>query len=571
MPKDAPDATPDLADDDIVDLLEVVKPGKPQSAMAEARSDDVDFSKDLDAMLNELSKAAEEKEAEEEQEPEEEQLLAPGESLDVDDAVKLTTSNADVDDLLSSLEDDLAKVDGAKDEEPSSPPAKEEAPEDKAGAAEIPVDIEDLPPGVQDGLKTPVEDKKPEKPVAENADADDAFFAALEATADKELDDIAVPEPVADDDPFAAALKAAEAKAPEVAPETAPETASEETADKPSVEPAKDPVEKPAAEAEIAAGSDEAKAEESKPAEAVADDAVPSDAVLDEAEAQPVDGDDLDLNRLDALLDDVLAGAPPSGKAKESEAPVGEASAPEAPPADDFAAAKAVADGAGSASAAPIDAPVDALPTSLPAEEDVAAAPSVADEADLLSVAMGSGDEAAGADAPPVEASETVEKEIEKVSPATGGSVDFSPLLARLDSLDGVLGDMGTKITSMEAALGSFELVEQEFHTVHGNITALDKFCVNLKGQVDQQGEVVSGLASRLEAVEKASLAGGRQEEAGNEAKLEEFVAEAEDIKNSLEGTQAALGELRENIDKLAAAAAAKVIREEIAVLLKGD
>ena len=111
MPKNnkaGPGGAPDLApvsvsdaDDDVVDLLEVVKPGKP---LAKASAEDVDFSADLESMLDTLSAAEKAHDEEAQTEASEafpdptpvDHIVDPDESLDMPDM-------DDLDAILDSL------------------------------------------------------------------------------------------------------------------------------------------------------------------------------------------------------------------------------------------------------------------------------------------------------------------------------------------------------------------------------------------------------------------------------------------------------------------------------------
>ena len=120
MPKNAPPAQEIPVDDDILDLLEIVKPGKPMSPEKAPSADD-DFSAGLDAMLDDLARK--------EQEPFPDPTPVDRE-VDVNEELALPNMN-DIEDLLQSIG---AKTDEQKEE------TEEENEEEEQGEQDTPLE-----------------------------------------------------------------------------------------------------------------------------------------------------------------------------------------------------------------------------------------------------------------------------------------------------------------------------------------------------------------------------------------------------------------------------------------------
>ena len=239
MPKDeiskprkapAPTLTIDDADDEVIDLLEVVKPGR--KVKQDADNDDRDFGADLDAMLDGLSEAGENSSS-----PHISDEPAPfpdptpvDHKVDHNETLDLPGMD-DLDGLLKSLGDssadagaeqegDLSDIDPADldmpdlDALPVPPPASEKKPAAKA-APPAPDDDDLLASLLAD--TQPAAEKTAKPAAAPVPDPDDDLFAELDLAlgADDKADSSSL-----DDDLLAAAAEhiqpAAEAAAPDI-------------------------------------------------------------------------------------------------------------------------------------------------------------------------------------------------------------------------------------------------------------------------------------------------------------------------------------------------------------------
>ena len=268
------------ADDEIIDLLEVVKPGK---AVSKTPNADEDFSADLESMLDTMSRAEQEKAAEGGISPFPDPTpvshkVDPHEGLDM-------PGMDDFDDILNAL--------GAP-----PPPSSENSPDGKNApglpSADVMPDLDALPIAGSAAPPSP-------------------------ATDEELLAELGI------DNPFAA---------PAAQSTPMPETTPVDLEGLPPDIAA--PPEAPPASSKAAPSKLEEFQETDAP-EITNDDALPpllkdTPDTLDASGGQRFD--DVDLNELDALLDDMLASAPASGPSPAASTPDGnrEADTPESPP-----------------------------------------------------------------------------------------------------------------------------------------------------------------------------------------------------------------------------------------------
>ena len=298
----------DDADDDVVDLLEVVKPGKPVAASPDS---DEDFSKDLDSMLDTLSRARQAKENGEADDSPPPAVVPFPDPTPVDHEVDYNErldlpGMEDLDKILHSLGPG-AQTAATK---PESDKADEPVFEPTADAPDIP-DPDALPATAQIPADTALR-KAPGKPDT----LDEDFLDELLAEADggdvphpETLSSLPVHEPDLDlltelglaDSPEPAAAAAAKEDVSTISPyakrsSPAPVAASLDADGLPfSLDAVPD-----------SGADDDAKAPQGgKPGSAT------RSAVVDSA--RPNQREEVDLNELYALLDDMLATAPASG------------------------------------------------------------------------------------------------------------------------------------------------------------------------------------------------------------------------------------------------------------------
>lgn len=505
--------------DEVVDLLEVVKPGKAIAADAE----DVDFSADLESMLDSLSQA---EQARTEQAPGEPQPFpdpTPVEhEVDHDESLDLPGME-DLDSILNSL----SPGDAGAAKRPAAPAA---APVDTPGAGpqaasqpasrtapQAVIDMPDLDAlpatGLPGAASAPGEDAAAAS-AQKAVDIDDDFLETLLTEGgDAAAAPQSVPGPDAapdagpdaasgeavQEDPFEA-LKAMEEAAAEKEEAALPPLAGEgEITEASDVAPAGDDDDLAAsletavgdiasesidsAAAEVAAGDafeDARAAGQEVPPPAPQTQAAPEPSAMEEgdASAPPAEGapapeaatgsrfEEVDLNELDALLDDMLAAAPASG---------------------------------------PATPPAVALPA--PGRPD----------ADPAVVAF-----------PP-----------EALADALAG---FQSMAADLAALRDEMEDLRHAIDDAPAA--------QTMQTM-----------------LDSQASALAAQAARLEDIELtlAARAGEEQSAVARVQELEGALTKVEDRLTALEGQ---LADMTANLDTMAAEAAARVIREEIAALM---
>jgi len=286
---------PAEADEDVVDLLEVVKPGKTLSKASDA---DEDFSADLESMLDTLSKAEQAKAAEEGMQPFPDPTPVDHE-VDPHESLAMPAMD-DFDDILNAL--------GA-----SPPPAAENALDEQDALDMFPAtpmpDLDAVPvaqsgavataPKTQDALPSE-EDLLAELDPELNIDAPASASAPIPETTPVDLDGL--PPGIDTADPPPMPVSSEEAPAGELQETDVPEEGDALSLD--------------TAIGDIASESLDMK-RAPEPAVPVAPD-TEEDALPEPAEDSPdspggLRFDEVDLNELDALLDDMLASAPASG------------------------------------------------------------------------------------------------------------------------------------------------------------------------------------------------------------------------------------------------------------------
>lgn len=228
-----PQATPELdsvfeADEEVIDLLEVVKPGKP---IAKRSDGDMDFSADLNSMLDSLSRAEQSKAAEEETFAGTQPFPDPtpvSHEVDPDESLEMPGLD-DLDDILKSLDAGAKQAaaspgmapppDGHDDSDLlASLPDLDAAPAEPQPAAENP-DEDILSAALQEmeGALDPLEpdpDAPAAPPLSPLEDDAEALLAELGLGDTAPQDSVpppaaaAPPPPSADDDPFESALAA---------------------------------------------------------------------------------------------------------------------------------------------------------------------------------------------------------------------------------------------------------------------------------------------------------------------------------------------------------------------------
>ncbi|MCL1939430.1 MAG: hypothetical protein FWG04_02080 [Desulfovibrionaceae bacterium] len=298
------------ADDEIVDLLEVVKPGKVVSKASDA---DEDFSADLESMLDTLSKAEQAKAAEENDQPFPDPTpvdheVDPDESLDM-------PSMDDLDDILNAL--------GAPTQ-PSPSVENADAP-DLPPADDMP-DLDAVP--VAKSSAVPVAPPSEEDLLSELG-LDDHFSTPVPASAP-------LPETTPVDlEGLPPDINAADS---EVAVEEFPETEMPEEEDAFSLDTAVGDIASESLDMErMLEPSLPAEPESEEPAQTAAEDmpVITEEDVLPALVEASLDApagprfDEVDLNELDALLDDMLASAPASGPAPAGASAVASENGPE--------------------------------------------------------------------------------------------------------------------------------------------------------------------------------------------------------------------------------------------------
>ena len=263
------------ADDDVVDLLEVVKPGK----VFKKSDADEDFSADLESMLDTLSEAEQAKAAEERIQPFPDPTPVEHE-VDAHESLDMPGMD-DFDNILNAL--------GA----PPSPDAhveQDEQDEDEQDAMAAPMPDLDAVPAAHSAAmpaapKAPPSDEELLAELAPELNTDSHFSAPVPETTPVDLDGL--PPGIGTDATDATAL--AEADDALSLDTTTGDIASESL----DMESAPEPV--------VPAAPDTEDTEE----------AVLPIPTEDASDAQRFD--EVDLNELDALLDDMLASAPASG------------------------------------------------------------------------------------------------------------------------------------------------------------------------------------------------------------------------------------------------------------------
>ena len=302
-------------DDEVIDLLEVVRPGK--ILPADADSDDVDFSKDLESMLDSLSEAEKNRATSFPDPTPVDHEVDHNESLDMPDM-------DDLDELLHSLGADAPKKDTADDLASDAPEADEDA------------DLPDLDavPNAKKVKETPNEDDFEAlmgpfaaKPDADAADLDDDALLSEDMLEPARTDTLA-PKTSPDASPDAV-LDAAPDTSLDAAPAHKAKASPNGPADTPLLDEAAALAQLDAAfDAPASAdepqhgglddsalhdvGLDEAEVKDSGVGTAGLDDAGLDDAGLDDVELDDVELDDAGLDEAgpdDVELDDVEPSA----------------------------------------------------------------------------------------------------------------------------------------------------------------------------------------------------------------------------------------------------------------------
>ena len=506
MPKNTTPLPQDALDDDdeIVDLLEVVKPGKNVSGTAPSASehdDSADFSADLDAMLDELSK---------EGTPDEPSVPQPfpdptpvNHTVDANEELSLPSMD-DLDNLLQTLGVDKAAVPPAEDiaeeaagnevnamdampmEDPAADPLEEcvDAPLQK-----VPVPAPEEPPPPVVAKEEPALAAEQETPASVPVDLEDLPFLAQPAagaTPSTPEEDSLAPEsvPAPEDVPDSESVPVHEGSS---ASEDGGKTAGNTLAEADLFEETPAEVAVPATVSEDL--FDQAVQAASKSAE-------PAASVASETEARG----EVDLNELDALLDDMLASAPTPGAM-----PAGAANS------ETTAAAPAVDV---ESRIAGVEESLDILNSTMTTELRAGLAEARADLA-RLHVA--------------------VQRQEELSSPG------------------GIPDDVRAELDSLHSGLAEARLAGEQFPAV--------------RGELDSLRENLRDLDTHIASFEGAPTDAAALE--AKEAVITELRAAVESQAGEIAALREELADIRGGLDKIAAEAAAKIIREEIAFLLQ--
>ena len=558
-------------DDDILDLLEVVKPGKPMSR-EEAKPAD-DFAAGLDAMLEDL--------AQNEQQPFADPTPV---DYDVDMDEKLAMpSMGDLDDLLESL--------GAKPEEPSGRPA----PSATGDALDAPAEPADIPEFSEDIAET-INSRHNRDGVAA------ALNSALEALdqpgeeASPEPDTAAEPGNQADDDLLNELLVQAKPEASSKTPldddllnELLAQTKTPPPASPPAPQPSELPDTLPGElPDELPAGlpdelPTQAQTEASPPA--------PEDDLLNEllAQTKPEPSSKTPLD--DDLLDELLAQATPPAPAEKPENAPPESQMPDLP------AEVPLASPLGDIPLDYDDLPIPQARPAAPAKE--ALSPGDIQPEELLP-------EASLTDAPPhpddlpeeepvdegapeeaAEPEETTEpEEIPEPEEATEPEETAEPEEA--DAPDEPAEPAAPEAVPLAEPPLPPAAVEDEVPSPSAledvDLNELDALIDGMLASAPAPGgmplapepqplpapELSAGALKRLDELEKLLKAPPQRIDL-----LEELTktqaARIDELETLLKAQAARVDEFEHNLEKLAAAAAARVIREEIVALLAAD
>ncbi|MDR2604588.1 MAG: hypothetical protein LBC55_04445 [Desulfovibrio sp.] len=654
------------ADDDIIDLLEVVKPGRPLSA---AEQDDADFTDDLESMLDDLSReenVSAQSALRKFPDPtpvdysvdHNERLDLPDmddldnilQSLDADDQRAARRENGIVEprpDLKEPPLPDLDAVPMAGDDEDILPipptgggfedddtfPLHSDALAEKTDEEAIELDMDGLGelldavplPPPADAARGPAGDRKPAAPVPDTASLRESTpeaVPAAQATAPEPPPDLfevtgpgeTAPAPQQDTPPPAAppkaqaALKAtppaqatpvppaapsAQATAPEPPPDLFEVTGPEETVpaphqDTPPPAAAEAPQATPAAPAPLAGAAAPEDALEAGEGEsdlppdvldALSD--VYPDYADDAAGAHSAASlDDVNLVELDALLDDMLSNAPASGPR-----PAPGDAAPRFAESSLFAGLGESATSGSEGNAAGGD-PADASgkagsPQSSPGSGESSDASAAGQTEGSRTGGSSIGfEEAANLAAIPGLISElnSLRGDLETLRAEAGSARtqtgDTERIGKRLDSFSAGLASLASRLEDLE--LAHMAGANKETAREHSAAAAASK----LVALEEQAGRAETALAALNEQARQAeaelnALKGqtGRAEAELNALKEQTGRAEAglASLEERAQRLEDAHARLDADLEKMAAAAAARVIREELAALVAGQ
>ena len=561
------------ADDDVIDLLEVVKPGK---ATPKASDEDEDFSADLESMLETLSKAEQTKAAEEGAQPFPDPTPVDHE-VDPDESLDMPGMD-DLDDILNALDapaqDNSSKIDALPDvpdfdagdmpdldavpaaQGKTVPPPPSEADllaelglddafSPPASASPdtpqiTPVDLEDLPLDISDMAHeaTPVQDA----PLAEQA-ADATPDAYLPAAAQPQE----APDALDDIEALLAAASATNAAPPAADPEKSPEAiafdADFEAAGSldedlltvlPDLEAAAVPGEEGMPEAALESSGDAIDASEARfePDQDADEDRAPDP--LDTTIGD-IASESLEIVR--SLEPEPVASAPPPDTGTPTPDGLADAAEKDLSETDmeqtDFDATLPL-----SARSAPgiteedilpaaVDAALDSAPSSRFDEVDLNELDALLD--DMLASAPASGPSPMGVSA---EAARETQAEPEpQLSPQEEATEEPAPVASATDS----------------AAVTAAPLLGSELASLRLEMDAL------------RRDLAAARPSSPLTAPAPSAI----------DAKIEDLELTLQNLDGRIQSMEYQLNELYMNIDKFAAEAAAKIIREELSALLE--
>lgn len=453
MPKDeSPDLTPaaDAAEEEVIDLLEVVRPGR-QPAQ-EPGADDADFTEDLENMLDSLSQAETETQS---------PMPDPtpvGYAVDHDESLDLPDMD-DLDEILDSLGTDTREAleqASVKLDEPESAASADDlagldavpaAPAAQEQAAPDPLDDAFLDSLLQDGEAAGPRVDESAPPADAGGSEDIVAAGVLPEDIDALLAAGEPPSPADAPEESAAPPPAAAAASGEDAEELLAEASA-------GAEPLAPP---PVAAEEVASPSDEAAA---APGGDAPGDKPDAEAAPEDAAVSPLE--EIDLVELDALLDDVLAGAPAPGPAPasvEQPAPAGSG----APLADLESAPNLVSE------IASLRREVESLRDDLNESLSLARATPTGDETDDIKALLESQSAALAAHGARIE-------DLELTLAAKAGEGDGDSLQAhgdRISLLEGrieALEDCSDRIQALEGRLGD---LEEQFAAMQGGLDKL--------------------------------------------------------------------------------------------------
>lgn len=561
-------------DDDVIDLLQVVKPGKAVDTKRN-ENDEVDFSADLEAMLDSLSEAEKKAASGEEEEAFPDPTPVEHE-VDHDEALDLPGMD-DIDKLLEDLgepgsdsgadESALSDADGGRLEEEALAMAEEIDGLDalpSTGAAAL--DDEDEPKQVE---------------------VDDDFLSELGLQGDDKPKSL---KEYADTPKKRKAAKGGDDASP-VADEAG--------------ESAEDFGKALDIDALIEAGPAKAQADEDTEKKAAPAPKAPAP----EGDGEP---DEVDLNELDALVDDVLAAAPPvvsSARASTPKEAAGEAEKPVRKSVENESLAALARASAAESLVESLREKVDAQAQSLASQGetlsgleeklDSGAASLEALAKELESLKQDVADQAdklQGADSNDDSAKELESALASVTARVDGAEQSMAEQVGRLQSVEQSVTGHAGKLKGMEQSVAahttSLKQLEQNqtealdrLGKLESDSAAMQESFEALSGEADKlksMAEPLESFQQRLEGVEQ-SLAeqASRLKDSENAMKetqkqiadyfkgVQEVVQNVSVLNDRMDALEGRFKEMQDNLEKAAASAAAKVIREEIAALLK--